>query len=92
MCFLLFSLSITGCGTLNKKVEAAQHVDTRLVKANTDFAFRLFAELRGQEDDKNIFFSMASIAFASGMVYNGAAGETQKEMARAMGIDKLTFS
>ncbi|MCR3922488.1 MAG: serpin family protein, partial [Firmicutes bacterium] len=94
LCLLLFALPLVGCGnavTPNKKVQAAERVDARLVEGNTDFAFRLFEQLQEPTGDANTFFSPTSIAFALSMVYNGAAGETKTEMAQAMGIESLTL-
>ncbi|HZK25684.1 MAG TPA: serpin family protein, partial [Oscillospiraceae bacterium] len=91
---LLLAMPLVGCskGTIpGKKAEAAERVDSRLVAGNTDFAFRLFTQLRQPAGDTNTFFSPASIAFALGMVYNGAAGETQAEMAQVMGVASLTL-
>ena len=91
LCLFLVTFSLSGCSQAEKKVVAAERVDSRLVKANTDFAFRLFAQLRGPKQDKNIFFSPASVAFALGMVYNGAEGQTQEEMAQALGLGNLSL-
>jgi serpin B len=65
-------------------------VDAALVAANNDFGFRLFSELSKRESSRNLFTSPSSIALALDMVYNGARGETQQGMAKALGIGKMT--
>ncbi len=64
-------------------------VDERLVKANTDFGFDLFAELARREGDRDLFTSPLSIAMALAMTYNGASGETRDAMARVLGLEQL---
>ncbi|MEK7834013.1 MAG: serpin family protein [Acidobacteriota bacterium] len=55
-----------------------------LAAANNEFGFDLFAQLRSQDKDKNVFFSPLSIATALAMTYNGAAGETHLAMKRVL--------
>jgi len=50
-----------------------------LVQGNSAFAFDLYAALR--ERDGNLFYSPHSISIALAMVYAGARGETQRQMA-----------
>ncbi|NLZ39054.1 MAG: serpin family protein [Firmicutes bacterium] len=93
LCFLL-AIPLAGCNKVNlpgRKVQAAERLDARLVKGNTAFALQLFAQLRDSSGCENTFFSPASVALALSMVYNGAAGETQAEMAHAMQIETLTL-
>jgi serine protease inhibitor len=66
-------------------------LDNPLTAANTRFAFKLFAELVKREPDQNVFISPASVALALGMVYNGAAGETRRGMAEALGLAGLSL-
>jgi serpin B len=53
--------------------------------AVNDFGFDLYARVRGEEG--NLVFSPASIGFAVGMVYGGAASETATDIARTMHFD-----
>ena len=65
-------------------------VDPRLVSADTRFGFKLFGALLQEHAGANVFISPSSIAFALAMTYNGAQGETQQAMAKALELDGLT--
>ncbi len=54
-----------------------------LVAGNTDFALRLYQEIRTTEKG-NFLFSPYSISQALAMTYAGARGETEKQMASAL--------
>jgi serpin B len=69
----------------------ATAVDSRLIAANNDFGFRLFAQLVEQDTGKNVFVSPSSIAIALAMTYNGAAGTTQQAMAQTLGLEGLSL-
>lgn len=73
----------------------AKEVDSRLVAANTKFAFKLFNQLLEQQPAENLFISPTSIAMALAMTYNGADGETKDAMAKTLevqGIDIEEFN
>ena len=63
--------------------------DSPLMAATNDFAFRLFDQLAQHDAGANRFCSPVSIAIALAMATNGARGQTQKAMAKTLGIDKL---
>lgn len=65
-------------------------VTDKLIAANHKFGFQLFAELLKQQPNQNIFISPLSISIALSMLYNGAVGQTQAEMAIALGIQNLS--
>jgi len=54
----------------------------KLVSGNSEFAWGLYQQLRGQEG--NLFFSPYSISAALAMTHAGARGETEKQMAKAL--------
>ena len=56
-----------------------------LVAGNSDFAFDLYEQLRGEAG--NIFYSPHSISAALAMVYAGARGSTEAQMSRALHFD-----
>lgn len=53
-----------------------------VVEANNRFCFDLYSNLSKADSDKNIFFSPYNIFTVLAMVYEGAKGETAKEMGR----------
>ena len=56
--------------------------ERQLVESNNDFAFRLFRKAH----DGNSIMSPLSITYALGMMNNGAAGQTQKEICDVLGF------
>jgi len=96
---VLLALLLVGCkrGTVGPgPVQAGparptERPDERLVAANTRFGLKLFAELLKEEPGKNVFVSPSSVAFALSMTYNGATGETQEAMAKALELQGLTL-
>ncbi|UCD17788.1 MAG: serpin family protein [Candidatus Zixiibacteriota bacterium] len=59
------------------------------IQGNTEFAFRLFDKITGEDYGENVFFSPLSISLALTMVYNGADGETKAAMARALALEGI---
>lgn len=55
----------------------------------TEFAVKLYHELRATKEDENIFFSPMCIALALGMVELGARGSSLKEIRHVLGYDRL---
>ena len=86
-------LGAAGCqfGRGTTFAEPADHVDPRLVEANTGFAFDLFHALAEESPGENIFISPASVSLALAMTYNGAAGETAAAMAGVLGFEEMTL-
>ncbi|MGB8214130.1 MAG: serpin family protein [Anaerolineales bacterium] len=56
---------------------------TQLAQGNNAFAMALYQDLRSSSDG-NLFFSPYSISLALAMVYAGAGGNTQTQMAQAL--------
>ena len=56
---------------------------SELVKGNNEFAFDFYKQI-ASSSEKNLFFSPYSISFALAMTYEGAEGETAKEMRKVM--------
>jgi serpin B len=97
----IVALSSLGCSDAAKSTPSpptvkqerkSQQVNPKLVKANTQFGFKLFSEILKQDGQDNVFVSPSSVAIALSMTYNGASGETQKAMAKALQIQGLSLS
>ena len=58
-----------------------------VVAGNTEFALQLYSKLADEKKNENLFFSPYSISTALAIVYGGARGNTEKQMA-----DCLHFS
>ncbi len=102
----LLALLTAGCGNVattgvgnqpspqpntgNKMTETTRKVDPRLIDANNQFGFALLHRLREADEGKNVFLSPTSITLALAMTYNGAAGETEREMAKAMSLEGMS--
>lgn len=89
---------MTACGTSNpsKKtpalgpdgVEYGEDDYQKIVSGNNELGFKLMAELETDENE-NLFISPASLLMALSMVYNGADGATQEEIARAVQLEGI---
>ncbi len=60
--------------------------ETKTVASSNEFAFRSFAQLSAEDNEKNIFISPLSISMALGMTYNGADGATKEAMRQTLGF------
>lgn len=63
---------------------------SELPEANTRFALRFFQELLQESPQENIFVSPLSLSIALSMLYQGASGETQREIAQALAYTGLS--
>jgi serpin B len=75
--------------TINDRANRKVKLDERLVKANSSFGFNLFDRITNQDTNKNIFISPVSVAIALSMTYNGASGETQQAIAKALELEGI---
>lgn len=66
-------------------------LDTLFVSANVKFGFNLFSQLLIGDRNKNIFVSPPSVALALAMTYNGASGNTQEAMAKALELQGMNL-
>ncbi len=90
----LLLLVLTGCGDIfGPKTDTWKSIqlDERVVHAYTEFGLNFFDRLVTEKPDSNVFASPTSAAFALAMAYNGAAGRTAEQMARALGIEGMTL-
>ncbi|MGD1715631.1 serpin family protein [Dapis sp. BLCC M172] len=79
-----------------KQHKLAQTADkntmNKLVYANNKLGFQLFSEIQKYQSNENVFISPISIAIALSMTYNGAAGETQKAMAKTLNFQGMSLA
>jgi serpin B len=61
-----------------------EEISEEVTNNNSEFAIDIFRELNKEDSNKNIFISPFSISTALTMTYNGAVGETKKEMEEAL--------
>ncbi len=64
-------------------------VEKALVAANTQFAFKLFAELTKSNIEQNVFISPTSVALTLALAYNGARGETARAISRTLELGEV---
>lgn len=69
-----------------EEIAQADGLSAEYVLGQKEFALRLFDKLKGEE---NILFSPYSISGALSMLYNGADGDTRREMAELLGYGRL---
>lgn len=91
-CIVLILSGCTGKQPSNPSLAIDENVQfgkedyAQIVPASNRFGFDVMHEL---ESDGNLFMSPASLFIALSMIYNGAAGQTQEEMAKTLYIDHL---
>jgi serpin B len=66
-------------------------IDPQLVAADNQFGFKLFSQLVQQDATQNLMMSPTSVAIALSMLYNGASGETQQQIATTLGLQGLSL-
>ena len=66
-------------------------IDSRLIDATNDFAFRTYGQLATTDASKNLFISPTSLELALAMTYNGAKSTTQTAMAQTLGVQAMTL-
>ena len=69
----------------------APRLSAQLVQANNAFAIRLFKQVDRGAGSANTFLSPYSITTALALLYNGSAGTTRGEIARALDIQDFTL-
>jgi serpin B len=70
---------------------APSEKSAKLISADNEFGFELFQKINASLDEpKNTMISPMSVSLALAMVYNGAAGNTQKQMETILHKANLT--
>ena len=81
-----------GADSLTGPKNKSATVDQRLLQAETKFSFDLLNARRAEKPGENLFISPASVSLALAMTYNGAVGETQQAMAKALSVDGMAVA
>jgi serpin B len=93
MLLLASAVFATANSSLRAEASASRTImNSRLVAANNEFGFNLFNQLVREGANRNAFYSLLSVATALAMTYNGAAGETERAMARALKLDGMSLA
>lgn len=88
--FFIFVVLFPYCA-YSEEANSADTVDPKIVSANTSFGFNLFKDLIKETPGKNMLISPISINLALEMTYNGANGETQKAMSKALKLNDINI-
>jgi len=67
----------------------SRRIDSRLVAAINNFAFRVFLQISKQSGNRNLFVSPLSLTLALALLHNGADGITRQELAEILGIQSI---
>ena len=89
---LVTALLLVGCsGGIEPKntAFASEDVDSKITDSNLKFAFDIFREINKGDLDTNVFISPFSISTALAMTYNGAEGDTLREMEEALNFSGI---
>jgi serpin B len=82
--------NVTEINTNNYLADSSmKDMDQRLVNANREFAFKLFSQVNQQDQNQNIFVSPTSVSIALSLLYNGADGQTQQQMAQVLELQGM---
>lgn len=73
----------------NKPSFVAPQNPKNLVEAHNALGFNMTKSLSTEEKQANVFISPTSVSLALSMVYNGAAGQTQADMAKTLQFQKM---
>ena len=76
----------------NEYMKTPEKINIGLAEKNNGFAFKVFTELIKEDKDINVFISPFSISTALAMTYNGASGQTEKDMATALNFNDMTVA
>ncbi|WP_416671888.1 serpin family protein [Egbenema bharatensis] len=96
---------LAACGSINRNSAIAQPppatpsptmsptpaVNPQLIAADNQFGFKLFSQLIQQDSEQNLMMSPTSVAIALSMLYNGASGETQQQIATTLELHGMSL-
>ncbi|NWI65176.1 ALST protein, partial [Todus mexicanus] len=67
--------------------EGENTAHAKIAPSNADFAFRVYKQIRKEEDNKNIFFSPLSISTAFAMLSLGARSNTRNQLHKGLAFN-----
>jgi serpin B len=93
LAFLL--VSVNSCQKNDVEPEKQKFIQldeksAQLVEADNAFGLELFQKIREESDEENLMVSPLSVSVALAMAYNGAGGDTKKEMEETLKLNGLT--
>ncbi len=92
---LMLSFSLMACNEISRGDEGTIKLDEtskKIVNGNNKFAFNMFNALSKEDKGENIFISPISISTALTMAYQGAEGNTKKEMEKVLGYEGIDIN
>lgn len=89
--FSIIFKDVKGLGEVSPRIVFPEPTlqQRHLVDAQMEFGFKLFSTLTKGQENENILISPTSIALALSMLYNGATGSTQKEIAQGLALNNI---
>jgi len=88
----VFTTIMLGCRTHSTEplqgqpnIRNLDKVESTIVSSDNSFGFKLFAQINGSEQNKNVFISPFSVSMAFGMLLNGANGSTLDSLEQVLG-------
>ncbi|KAM3611689.1 uncharacterized protein V6R79_022638 [Siganus canaliculatus] len=87
-------LSAVICAASSHPVDGASNSVSLVTAANKDFAFSLYRKLAAHADaqDKNVFYSPASVSVALAALSVGARGETHRQLFSGLGFNNTLLT
>jgi serine protease inhibitor len=97
--FVTATTVLSGCRTNSTEPSQVQlnihnldKVEYAIVSSDNSFGFKLFSQINGSEQNKNVFISPFSVSMAFGMLLNGANGSTLDSLEQALGDAGMSLS
>jgi serine protease inhibitor len=67
-------------------------INEQSASPSTRFTFKLFRQLASEQEDRNLFWSPASVMLCLWMLHDGATGHTREAMATVLAFLSLIVS
>lgn len=85
LCFACGSPTVKAPISIKQRQASADKIDARMTQAGNQFGLKVHERLIMEDQTRNIFISPLSLSLAIAMVYNGSAGDTRREIEKALG-------